>query len=552
MRPIALLTATMAFAQVGGTASLEELKKMSARFAPVEMRVDTSRLSAGDREALAPLIKAARLLDELILKQIWSGNQALYRQLQADKTPLGKLRLEYFWLNKGPWSALDDHKAFLPNVPVHKPAGANFYPEDMTKQEFESWLKTLDSDGRAAATGFFTTIRHSDGKLTIVPYSREYGAEMEQLAGLLREAAAKTDNATLKRFLTSRAAAFLSNDYYESDVAWMDLDAPIDITIGPYETYNDDLFGYKAAYEAYVTLRDDAETAKVKFFAEHLQEIENNLPLDARYRNPKIGAMAPIRVVNQIIATGDAAKGVRTAAFNLPNDERVVKEKGSKRVMLRNVQEAKFKSTLVPISTRVLPEAAQKDLSFDEFFTHILAHEMTHGIGPHAIKVRGADTSVRRELKELYSAVEEAKADVCGLFMLQYMLDRKLMPGGADVERRMYTTFLASAFRTLRFGINEAHGKGMAVQFNYMLDKGAFRAHSDGTFSVDIAKVKTAVRDLARDLLTMEATGDYSGAKQMLEKLATVRPEVARALDGLRDIPTDINPVNVTADEIAR
>jgi hypothetical protein len=211
--------------------------------------------------------------------------------------------------------------------------------------------------------------------------------------------------------------------------------------------------------------------------------------------------------------------------------------------MLRNVQEAKFNSILLPISKRVLPASAQADLSFDSFFTHILAHELTHGIGPHDIKgVEARASTPRKELKELYSAIEEAKADICGLFMLQYMFDRKQLPGGADVERRLYTTFLASAFRTLRFGINEAHGRGMAIQFNYLTDKGAFKANADGTFSVDVAKMKTGVRDLAHELLTIEATGDYAGAKRMLDTYAKLRPEMSRALDGLKDVPTDIAP----------
>src|SRR6185295_11338641 len=234
--------------------------------------------------------------------------------------------------------------------------------------------------------------------------------------------------------------------------------------------------------------------------ADHLQDVENNLPIDAHYRNPKLGALAPIRVVNEVISAGDGAHGVRTAAYNLPNDERVVREKGSKRVMLKNVQEAKFRANLVPIAGRVLGKAAQADLSFDSFFTHIVAHEMSHGIGPHQITVGGRATTPRQELKELYSAIEEAKADVSGLFMLQYMFDRNLLPGGADAERKLYTSFLASSFRTLRFGLHEAHGKGMALQFNYLREKGAFVANSDGTFAVEFGKIKSAVRDLDHDL----------------------------------------------------
>jgi hypothetical protein len=532
---------------VAAIPNLDELKKMTARFAPVDLRVDTSKLSNGDKQALAKLVEAARVIDHLFLRQLWSGNLKLYSELQKDSSPLGKARLQYFSMNKSPWSALDEHQAFLPNVPPKKPMGAAFYPEDLTKADFESWLKTLSPAQQHEATGFFSVIHRDNGKLKVVPYNTEYKADLDRLATLLQEAATATPNATLKRFLNSRAAAFHSNDYYESDVAWMDLDAPLDITIGPYETYNDELFGYKAAFEAYITIRDDAETDKVKFFSSRLQEIENNLPIDSKYRNPKIGALAPIRVVNELISSGDAAHGVRTAAFNLPNDERVVREKGSKRVMLKNVQEAKFKSILQPIAGRVLEKQALADLNFDSFFTHILAHELTHGIGPHTV----GQSSPRKELKELYSAVEEAKADICGLFMLQYMYDHKLLPGGADVERKLYTTFLASSFRTLRFGVNEAHGKGMALQFNYLADKGAFTASADGRFKVDVPKTKTAVRYLAHDLLTIEATGDYVRAKKMLNELAILRPNLRTALDGLREIPTDINPAPVTANEIS-
>ncbi len=531
---------------------LAQLEKMIARFKPTEMRVDVSKLSPGDRQALPKLIEAARVLNDLFLTQMWSGNHALHAQLRRDSTALGKARLDYFWLNKSPWSEIDGHAAFLPNVPPKKLEGANFYPEDMTREEFEAWVKTLSKPEREKAEGFFTVIRReASRKLHAVPYSQEYRADLEKSAKLLDQAAGFTDNATLKNFLTTRAAAFRSNDYYDSDIAWMDLDAPIDITIGPYETYNDDIFGYKASFEVYVNLRDDAETAKLKFFADHLQEVENNLPIDPKYRNPKLGASSPIRVVNEIFDAGDAAHAVQTAAYNLPNDERVVTLKGSKRVMLKNVQEAKFHSTLEPIAKRVLSPASQKDLSFDSFFTHILAHELSHGIGPHQITVAGRATSPRQELKELYSAIEEAKADVTGLFMLQHLYDRKLIPAGPDRERQLYTTFLASTFRTLRFGLNDAHGKGMAMQVNYLTDQGGFVAHADGTFAVNFDKIRAAVRDLDHELLTVEATGDYARAKQMLDQLGVIRPNMQKALSGLEGIPVDIQPVFVTANEIA-
>jgi hypothetical protein len=523
---------------------LAQLQQMNARFAPVKLKHDESGLSAGDRKALAKLVDAAKILNFVFMDQLWSGDRALYASLQKDTTPLGKARLHYFWLNKGPWSDLDGHTAFIPGVPERKPLGANFYPENMTREEFEAWSKKLSPAERQQAEGFFTVIRRdAKGGLTMVPYSQAYAADLEKAAGLLREAASLTDNASLKKFLTLRADAFHSNDYYASDIAWMDLDAPLDITIGPYETYNDELFGYKAAFEAYITIRDDQETNRLKIFATRLQDVENNLPIDPKYRNPKLGAAAPIRVVNEVYAAGDGAHGVRTAAFNLPNDERVVHEKGSKRVMLKNIQEAKFNTILKPIAARVLAKPAQGDLSFDYFFMHILAHEMSHGIGPHQIEVNGRATTPRQEMKELYSAIEEAKADVTGLFMLQYLFDHG-MAHSPKAEHELYSTFLASAFRSLRFGLTEAHGKGMALQFNYLSDKGAFVANPDGTYSVDFTKIKGAVRDLAHDLLTLEATGDYAGAKKMLDTLAVVRPGMQHAIDGLKAIPTDIDPTN--------
>ncbi|HJT52342.1 MAG TPA: hypothetical protein VJ848_00720 [Candidatus Angelobacter sp.] len=535
-----------------------ELNKMAARFAPTRLVVDTSVLSAGDKQALVKLIEAARIVNTLFMKQFWSGDLALYHKLQQDKTPLGKARLHYFWINKGPWSEIDQHKAFLPGVPEHKPAGANFYPEDMTKEEFESWVKTLSPAEKEQAEGFFTVVRRdANKKLKLVPYSQEYKTDLDQAGKLLREAAALTGNATLKKFLNSRADAFASNDYYQSDIAWMDLDAPLDVTFGPYETYNDELFGYKAAFEAYINLRDEKESSRLAFLSQHLQDIEDNLPEEPKYRVGKLGAASPIRVVNEVFAAGDGNHGVQTAAYNLPNDDKVVQLKGSKRVMLKNVQEAKFKSTLEPISKMVLQPAAQKDLSFDLFFTHIVAHELSHGLGPHQIKVNGRETNPRLELKELYSAIEEAKADVTGLFALQHLMTQaeagKIqmpIPHGADAERQLYTTYLASSFRTLRFGLQDAHAKGMAIQFNWFLDKGAFVENSDGTYSVDMSKIKDAVNSLDHEFLTMEATGDYNGAKKMLTELSVIRPQTQKTLDRLKSLPTDIEPVFVTADEL--
>lgn len=529
---------------------LARLQAMTARFAPVEMSADISRLLVGERHALAKMVQVGQLIDVLFLRQVWAGNEYMRLYLQKDDSALGRARLHYFLINKGPWSRLDSNAAFMPGVPK-KPEGANFYPPDATKADVDAWLKTLSEAERARATGFFTVLRRpAAGKpgFVAVPYSVEYQAELTQAASLLREAASLTSQPTLKAYLTSRADAFLSNDYYASDVAWMELDASIEPTIGPYEVYEDGWFNAKAAFEAFIALRDDVETAKLAKLGAQLQDIEDHLPIDPKYRNPKLGALAPIRVVNEILAAGDGNRGVQTTAFNLPNDERVVREKGTKRVMLRNVQEAKFRIVLVPISRTVLSAADQKNVSFDAFFTHTVMHELMHGLGPHEIHVAGRATTVRQELKQTYSTIEEAKADISGLFALRYLVDKGVLDKA--LMQTMYDTFLASTFRSIRFGITEAHGRAIAIQLNYLLDYGAFRAAPDGTFAVSPEKIKDGVIALTRELMTLEAEGNYARAQDLLMKLGVVRPEIQRTLARLYAVPVDIEPKFTTAERL--
>ncbi len=527
---------------------VQQLRSMTARFAPVDLTADISSLPANERQALAKLIEAAKVFDSLFLRQVWAGNEPMLLTLVRDSSDLGRARLHYFLINKGPWSRIDDNEPFISGAPPKPPQGS-FYPPDSTKNEIESWLGTLPATERTRATGFFTTIRRGpDRRLMAVPYSIEYQPEVGRVAALLREAAGLTGQPTLKRFLDARADALLSNDYYESDVAWMELDASLEPTIGPYEVYEDEWFNYKAAFEAFITVRDDAESAKLARFGSELQEIENNLPIDPKYRNPKLGAMAPIRVVNTVFSSGDANRGVQTAAFNLPNDERVIQEKGSKRVMLKNNQDAKFRMVLQPIAKVALASADQAAVSFDAFFTHILMHELMHGLGPHNITVGGRSTTVRQELKETYSAIEEAKADVSGLFALQFLVDRGKLDQA--LSQTMYTTYLASMFRSIRFGINEAHGRGVAMQLNYFLDNGGVTVASDGTFAVNQQRIRQNVIDLTRDIMTLQAVGGYTDATQMIERLAVVRPQVEAVLDRLKGVPVDIEPRFVTAEQL--
>ena len=527
----------------------QTLQQLAARFAPTDIGADLSKVSDTDRRVLARLVEASKIVDALFLRQVWAGNESMLVDLAKDQSPEGRARLHYFLINKGPWSRIDHNAAFVPGTPA-KPEGANYYPAGASKADLERWIQLLPEAERARATGFFTVIRRAGNSFTLVPYNVEYQGELARAAGLLRDAAQLTKEPTLRSFLTKRADAFLSNDYYESDVAWMEVQGAIEPTIGPYEVYEDELFNYKAGFEAYVTVQDPVETAKLQRLAAELQDIEDHLPIDPKQRNPKLGALAPITVVNEIYASGDGNRAVQTAAFNLPNDERVVREKGTKRVMLKNVQDAKFARTLLPISKIALPAADQRSLSFEAFFTHIVVHELMHGLGPHSIKVNGRQSTVRQELKETYSALEEAKADISGLFAIQHMIDKGVMPKA--LEQSLYTTYLASAFRSIRFGVNEAHGRGIAIQLNYLLDQRAFLVNGDGTFGVNRDRIKEGVAGLTRDIMKIQAEGNYAGAKALGEKMGVVRPEVQKVLDKLASIPVDIEPRFTTADELLK
>jgi hypothetical protein len=547
---VASLVSFNAAAAPAATAEQAALEQSLHRYAPVDLAVDLSALPAAERASLAKQVAAAQLLDAIYLRQSWAGSSAMLLALNADTSSLGRARLASFLLNKGPWDSIDQDRPFIAGVAA-RPDSANFYPADASKDQIEQWIAKLSPEQQTQARGFYTTIRRMpDGSFGIVPYSIEYQGELAQAAALLREAAQLTQQPTLKQFLNARASAFLSNDYYASDVAWMELDASLEPTIGPYEVYLDGWFNYKAAFEAYITVRDAGESAKLARFSAHLQELEDHLPIESALRNPKLGALAPIVVVNEVYCSGDAAHGVQTAAYNLPNDERVTAAKGSKRVMLKNVQQAKFQRVLLPIAKVVLAPAHQANVQFEPFFTHILMHELMHGLGPHSIVVDGKATTVRQALKEESSAFEEAKADISGLWAMQQLIDAGVID--AALERTMYDSYLAGAFRTLRFGFADAHGKGMAMQLNWLLDEGGVTVDAQGRFAIVPAKIKAAVASLTTRIMTVQAHGDYAAARQMLDTLGVIRPAAQHVIDQLTQVPTDIAPRFVTAERLLR
>jgi len=541
-----LLTASVVSA--APVPGLAELKAAAEQLVPTPVTVDVAAMPASERKTLARLVQAARILDPLFVRQSWAGSEAWLVKLARDTTPVGQARLRLFLLNQGPWDRLAHDAPFLSGVPV-KPAPGNFYPAGATKEDVSRWLSSLSPEEKERATGFFTTIRRTpSGGFTIVPYSLEYQGELARAADLLREAAAATAQPALRSFLEARATALLNDDYAASDVAWMQLDTSIDPTFGPYETYEDEWFNQKAAFEAYVTVVDGKETEKLKRFSSQLQALENALPMDDRYKNPKIGALAPIRVVNSLFASGDANRGVQTAAYNLPNDERTVAAHGSKRIMLRNIDLAKFDRTLVPIAKVAIAPELLKSVQFDPFFTQILMHELMHGIGPQQIVVNGRKTTPRAEIQELSGTIEECKADVVGVWAMQRLVAEGLLP--AEMGKTLGPTYLAGMFRSVRFGLNEAHGKGTAVQLNWLTDAGAFRSGTDGRFTLVPEKFGPAIESLARELLTIEATGDKARAKALLDRLAVNRPETQKILSRLGKVPVDISPRYLTAEQL--
>ncbi|KAF5957230.1 hypothetical protein HYC85_004455 [Camellia sinensis] len=567
------------------------LQKQLSRYAPISLDSELMGLTDADKEALALLIKAGTIIDELFHLQVWYSNPTLRDWLKehAGLSQLDKLK----WM-----SCLDENEAFLSTAdsavkllpeatkrvkgwkgleyrtafPMLKPPGANFYPPDMDKMEFELWKDSLKEAQKQDAMGFFSVIkRHSESTLDkslansaadsidhlvgsahdlyTVPYSEEYKQFLTKAAELLHKAGDLTNSPSLKRLLRSKADAFLSNDYYDSDIAWMELDSKLDVTIGPYETYEDALFGYKATFETFIGVRDDKATAQVKLFGDYLKVLEQNLPMDNVYKSQDIIA-APIRVIQLIYNSGDV-KGPQTVAFNLPNDERIVKDRGTSMVMLKNVSEAKFKHILQPISDVCITKEQQKYVDFDSFFTHTICHECCHGIGPHTITLpNGEKSTVRLELQELHSAMEEAKADIVGLWALRFLIDQVEI-GNTNIAIQNHDApylnvskneFLRGFFSQFFYflGRQELLPKSLVKSMYVSFLAGCFR-------SVDVE-----VESLSREILTIQAKGDKKAAKALLQKYCTMTQPLKVALEKLEkvQVPVDIFPTFPVAEEI--
>jgi len=507
------------------------------KLASVEMQADTSYLTDEERKVVNLLIQAADLMNPIYLRQVSADNPRLRDEIvkSGDKAMLDK-----FDTFMGPWDEVSDDKPFYGNST--RPAGAGFYPAGLTKEQFDDYL-AKHPDQAKALTDPYTVVKRQGDKLVAVPYSQEYKEWLEPAARKLEEAAAITTNPSLKKFLTLRAKAFRTDDYFESELAWMDLkDTPIEMVIGPYETYTDGLYGAKTAFEAFVVLRNPTESSALDVYKSHLRDMEANLPEEEQYKNFKRGFESPISVGDQIRAGGDANHGIQTVAFNLPNDERVREAKGAKKVILQNVLGAKYDRILQPMAGLVLVPADAANVNKRYMYLETLFHELSHSLGPGSITVNGQQTTVDKALKDVGSGFEEAKADVMGAYNVLFMMDQGVLPAAEKPQIR--AAYVAGLFRAMRFGDTDAHGRGAAMQYRYLRDKGGIVWDAGAKrFRIDPAKLDAGIRDLVHDIIHLQGTGDYNGTKAFLAKWAVMDAEAKQVTGEMGHIPVDIHPI---------
>lgn len=510
-----------------------------ASVARINMKVDTSFLSEEERQVINRLNMVGDLMSEIYLRQVSENNPAVRAEIAASDRDDKDALLDMFDLHFGPWDTLKEGHPFYGDEPL--PPGAGFYPTDMTKEEFEGWIASHPDD-EPAFRSLYTVIRRDGDNLIAIPYSQHYREWLEPAADLMREAAAITSNDSLKLFLTTRADAFFTDDYYQSEIAWMDLTGtPIEVVIGPYEVYTDALYGYKAAFEAFITIRNPEESAAVEKYIKYLRDMEANLPVDEEYKNFKRGFESPMAAVYQLHGGGDNARGVQTIAFNLPNDERVREAKGAKKVLLNNVLGAKFEIILAPMAEKILTPGQANLLVKKYMAAETLFHELSHSLGPGTITVDGVETTVNAQFKELYSAIEEGKADVMGAYNILYMMELGELP--VAEKESFLATYFVGLFRAIRFGIDEAHGRGAAFQYAYFKEKGAFSVDPEsGLYTVNFAELEAAISDLTRDIVILQGNGSYAAAAAFLENYAKLDEAAVAALARTTDIPVDIQP----------
>jgi len=502
-----------------------DMKKNLNKYVTFKLTADVSVLTENERKMLPILINAANKMNELFWYESYGDKKQLLDSITDEETK------QFVEINYGPWDRLNNNASFVEGI-GEKPKGANYYPADMSKAEFDKFEDTSKSS-------LYTFVRrNSDGSLKTIPYHIQFASKVKEVSNLLLEASKLADDEGLKKYLELRAAAFLNDDYQASDFAWMDMKAnTIDIVIGPIETYEDQLFGNKASHEGYVLIKDQLWSAKLARFASFLPELQQGLPVNEAYKKEVPGTDSDLNAYDVVFYAGDCNAGSKTIAINLPNDEEVQLQKGTRRLQLKNAMRAKFDKIMLPISEVLIDSTQRKYVTFDAFFANTMFHEVAHGLGiKNTINNKG---TVRNSLKELASALEEGKADILGLYMVQ-QLHKK---GEIDGDMKDYmTTFMAGIFRSVRFGASSAHGKANMIRFNFFKEKGAFTKNENGTYKVNYDKMEDAMKDLSSLILTLQGNGDYNGVAKLVEEKGVISAELQSDLDKLMEanIPVDV------------
>lgn len=504
-----------------------EIKKKADEFVSFKLTTDFNVLTNNEKQMLPLLYEAAGIIENIFWLQAFGDKTILF------KDDLDEYTEKFIKINFGPWERLNNNKPFVPGF-GEKPAGANFYPQDMTKEEFEAW-------NDSSKTSLYTVVRRDEnGKLKSIPYHIEYNVQIEKAASLILKAAQLAEDKGLKNYLEKRAKALQTDEYYESDLAWMDMKTnTIDFVIGPIESYEDQLFGYKAAYEAYILIKDREWSTKLERFAALLPGLQKALPCEQKYKNEIPGIDSDMNVYDALYYAGDCNAGSKTIAINLPNDEKVREEKGSRKLQLKNAMQAKFDKILVPIADILIAEDQRKHIKFDAFFENTMFHEVAHGLGLGNTVEK--TSTVREALKDSYTSIEEGKADILGLWCV-YQLNEMGELGDKEMMDN-FVTFMAGTFRSVRFGAASAHGKSNMMRFNYFKDSGAFeRDANTGTYRVNFDKMKNAMFALSEQILRIQGDGDYATAIKWIEEQGIIHDELQSDLDriGKSGIPRDI------------
>ncbi len=503
------------------------MKKKVEQYAPFVLKYDIGQLSREEAELVGIFIQIADVMDDIYWEQAFGQDNR--KKLRELKDPYMR---QFAEIQYGAWDRLDAERPFIPGYGP-KPAGANFYPKDMTKEEFEK----LDDPMK---TSQYTILqRNGKGDLEVIPYHKAYEKYLKRVYELLDKAIELAKDDGLRKYLETRREALSTDNYFESDMMWMDMkDSRLDIVFGPIENYEDALYGYKTAYEAFVLIKDEKWSNDLARFTKMLPELQKQLPCDPKYKKEVPGTESDLNVYDVIYYAGDCNAGSKTIAINLPNDEKVQLKKGSRRLQLKNAMEAKFQNILVPIANLMISKEQLKNIKFDAFFSNVCYHEVAHGLGiKNTVTGKG---NVRQALKNQYSAWEEAKADICGLYIVQTLIERGEIKG-ITVEDA-YVTYLAGLLRSVRFGATEAHGIANMMCFNYMQDKGAFTRNKEGKYVVDSKKMRAALESWAALVIKTEGEGDYDAAKAYADKNGKVRPDLAKDLKAIEkaNIPLDI------------